>query len=122
MESSKMLIALQAELKAKKNVPVIITGDFNATPNDEIIKALKEAFFDSFSTSIQKPYGNSGTWNGFEFDKKPDNQIDYIFYDKKSKIYVRKFATIDDFYDFKYPSDHLPILATFGFETINKNN
>ena len=50
----------------------------------------------------------------FDFEKIPEKQIDFIFYDKKSKIKVKKFITIDDFYQFKYPSDHLPIMATFN--------
>lgn len=115
MESAKLLSDLELILKSKKNVPIIITGDFNATPDDEIIKYLKSNYFDAFSTSCQKPYGNSGTWNGFDFNKIPENRIDYIFYDKTSKIKVQKFITIDDFYNFKYPSDHLPIMANFSY-------
>ena len=34
-------------------------------------------------------------------------------YKKNEKVSCKSFNTIDDFYDFKYPSDHLPILAKF---------
>ncbi|MCO6175798.1 endonuclease/exonuclease/phosphatase family protein [Flavobacterium sp. NRK F10] len=113
-KSAKILVQLAKELKTKKDIPFILTGDFNAEPNDTVIATLKEDLKEASSVSKTKPYGNSiHTWNAFQFYKIPDKQIDYIFFDKKTSIYVRKFNTINDFYDFKYPSDHLPILATF---------
>lgn len=113
-ESAKMLVDLAKDLKAQKDIPFILTGDFNAEPDDKVIMILKESLKEASSASKTKPYGNSThTWNAFEFSKEPDKQIDYIFFDKKTSIYVRKFNTINDFYHFKYPSDHLPVLATF---------
>lgn len=113
LESAKMLVNLTDDLKKIKNVPVIITGDFNAKPEENSIQFLKQNLNEASSKSIEKPYGEKDTWNGFDFAKKPENQIDYIFYDKNSNLKVKKYITIDDHYDFKYPSDHLPIMATF---------
>ena len=113
IESAKMIIQLKDNLKKIKEIPFILTGDFNATPDEESIEILKSNLNEGYSTSECKPYGGNSTWNAFDFKKIPDRQIDFIFYDKKSKIKVKKFITIDDFYQFKYPSDHLPIMATF---------
>ena len=57
-------------------------------------------------------YGPADTWNGFKFNQKLDGCIDYIFVADNEKVAVSKFATLTDSYDMKYPSDHLPILAT----------
>ena len=115
LESAKMITKLIDELKAIKDVPVIISGDFNATQEENSIQLLEEQLDEASSSSLTKPYGDKGTWNAFDFKLKPQKQIDYIFFNKNTKLKVRKFITIDDFYDFKYPSDHLPIMATFTY-------
>jgi endonuclease/exonuclease/phosphatase family metal-dependent hydrolase len=115
LESAKMIVKLIETLKKEQNVPFILSGDFNATQEEESIKLLQNKLNEASSSSATKPYGELGTWNAFDFKEKPLRQIDYIFFDKDSKINVRKFRTINDFYDFKYPSDHLPILATFTY-------
>lgn len=115
LESAKMIANLIEELKKSKNLPFILSGDFNATSDENSIQLLKEKLNEASSSSLTKPYGELETWNAFDFKTKPTKQIDYIFFDKKSEIKVTKFRTITDFYDFKYPSDHLPILATFSY-------
>ncbi|HNF43849.1 MAG TPA: hypothetical protein PLT49_09275, partial [Ferruginibacter sp.] len=59
-------------------------------------------------------YGDADTWNGFKFNEKPNGCIDYIFVGEDKRVRVSKFATLTDSYDLKYPSDHLPILATIN--------
>jgi len=113
LESAKKLLDLSNQLAKKTKAITIITGDFNADETEESIKILNQNFNNAYLKSIKKPYGVYGTWNGFEFNKIPTQQIDYIFYDKKTILKVKKIKIITDFYDFKYPSDHLPILATF---------
>ena len=62
------------------------------------------------TNSKTAPYGGLATWNAFNFKEKPAEQIDFIFTSKNNTV-INKFRTITDFYDFKYPSDHLPIIA-----------
>lgn len=112
-ESAKMLVEFSKELKAKKDIPFILTGDFNAEPNDKVISILKDALVDSYTSSNKKPYGPKGTWNGFKFNDKIEIRLDYIFYTNAKSLEVDSISIIDDFYDFKYPSDHLPILVHF---------
>lgn len=112
-QSAQLLNDLGIDLTTKKQIPLILTGDFNAESTDVVINELKKVYFDSYETSIAKPYGPKGTWNAFDFAKPIEKRIDYIFYIPIKEFQVQKIAIIDDFYDFKYPSDHLPVLTIF---------
>lgn len=116
IESAKLITKKINELQQKKNVPVIITGDFNSKPTDEPAQYMAAAFTNCRTASKQPAYGPADTWNGFQFDKKPEGCIDYIFISSNKKLTVKKFATITDSFDKKYPSDHFPILATLELQ------
>lgn len=92
-----------------KDLPVIFMGDFNATPESELIIDLKRKMNDAKDLSIAKPFGPSGTFNGFEFTKPVTQRIDYIFISGPGKIIVNKYAVLSDSDNLKYPSDHLPV-------------
>ena len=95
--------------------PVFIMGDFNLVPSSDPIKALSEVFEDSKSISIANPFGPEGTFSGFDFSKPLVDRIDYIFV-SKGGITVKKYAVLSDSKDFKYPSDHLPVLIEVDIE------
>lgn len=109
--ASAKLILKQIKKKNKQDYPVFLTGDFNLVPEEEPIAVVKEVFADSKEASLTKPYGPTGTFNGFEFDKPLERRIDYIFVSGQN-IVVDKYRVIDDFRDFRYPSDHMPVMAT----------
>ncbi|NHN24163.1 endonuclease/exonuclease/phosphatase family protein [Flavobacterium jejuense] len=111
--SANLLVDLSTQLQKQKAIPFILTGDFNAPKEEKTIAILKEKLLDSYETATKKPYGPKGTWNAFHFQEEIANRIDYVFYSQKTKLKVNKIAIIDDFYDFKYPSDHLPVLVNF---------
>ncbi len=108
---SAMLIVEKIQNLNIKNYPVILTGDFNSTPNEPPAVYLSSKMNNARNTS-KLVYGNADTWNAFNFNQKPEGCIDYIFTNQLNKITVTKFATLTDSYDLKYPSDHLPIIAT----------
>lgn len=110
MESAKLILNKIKELNTKDYL-VIFMGDLNGRPEDEPIKYIDSVMQNCRAISKQA-YGPPDTWNGFKFHEKLDGCIDYIFISNNKKISVSKFATITDSYDMKYPSDHLPILAT----------
>jgi endonuclease/exonuclease/phosphatase family metal-dependent hydrolase len=110
LESAKLIIEKIKELNAK-NYPVVLSGDFNSKPNDSPIEYITNNMQNSRSIS-KLVYGPADTWNGFKFNQKLDGCIDYIFISNGEKVSVSKFATLTDSYDMKYPSDHLPVLAT----------
>ena len=61
-----------------ENLPVIITGDFNLTPDQAPILKMQFHFID-----VQKDLPESdpkyGTSNGFDTEKIRKKRIDYIF-------------------------------------------
>ena len=92
-----------------KHYPVIFVGDFNTEPNENRIIELKKVMDDSREISESKPFGPSGTFNGFNHNEPVTKLIDYIFISKKSVFKVKKYAVLSDSKDLKYPSDHLPV-------------
>ena len=64
---------------------------------------------DSRLATEQKPFGPSGSFNGFKFNEPVTRLIDYIFVDNSKRIRVKKYAVLSDSKDLRYPSDHLPI-------------
>ena len=92
-----------------KNYPVIFMGDFNSIPSTERIIELKKEMNDSREISESKPFGPSGTFNGFKHNEPVTDLIDYIFISKNEKLKVKKYAVLSDSKDLRYPSDHLPV-------------
>ncbi|PIF06100.1 MAG: endonuclease [Draconibacterium sp.] len=98
------------EMTAGKDLPVILTGDFNLKPEQKPIKKLKQHLYDSRDVTAQPPYGPLGTFNNFEIDNELKKRIDYIFI--SAGVKVLKYAVLTDFCDHRFPSDHLPVFAT----------
>ena len=113
LESAKLIIKKVNENLLRVDAPVIITGDFNSRPDDEPAQRMADAFQNCRTISEEPAYGPPDTWNAFHFDQRPEGCIDYIFKSHHPKLSVKKFITITDSYDRKYPSDHFPVMATF---------
>lgn len=99
-----------------KNYPVLFMGDFNSLPTDDRIKTLKKEMNDTRDISETKPFGPSGTFNGFKHSEPVTLLIDYIFMSKNSKFKIKKFAVLSDSKDLKYPSDHLPVYVEISYK------
>lgn len=99
-----------------KEYPVIFMGDFNSEPSEERIVNLKKEMLDCRDISIQKPFGPTGTFNGFKHNEAVTVLIDYIFISKNSHFIVNKYAVLSDSKDLKYPSDHLPVYVELNFK------
>ncbi len=97
------------EMTYNKNLPVILTGDFNLTPDSEPISLLKKYMTDSRDVTEEPPYGPVGTYNNFVIDAPLENRIDYIF--THGGIDVLQYAVLTDFSNHRTPSDHLPVFA-----------
>jgi len=98
-----------------QNLPVILTGDFNLTPDEEPISLLKQFMNDSREVSEEPPYGPVGTFNGFDINADlSSNRIDYVF--THGNIKVLKYATLTDFNDHRFPSDHLPVFTAIELQ------
>lgn len=94
------------------NLPVILMGDLNLTPDTEAIQFLKKYLTDAMKVSQKPFYGPEGTFNGFKQDRIMKNRIDYIFV---KDVNVLSYTHIDDrMPNNKHVSDHLPVLMTIG--------
>ena len=117
-EQSALLILKKIREINVDKYPLVFMGDLNAEPESNPIKLLKTDLFDSKEISIEKPFGSTGTFNAFQFDKPVTKRIDYIFISKNNTIKVKKYAVLSDCKNLKYPSDHLPVYVEL---LINRN-
>ncbi|MBK9730039.1 MAG: endonuclease/exonuclease/phosphatase family protein [Chitinophagaceae bacterium] len=115
LESAKMIVEKIAELRKAKDCEVVFMGDLNSKPDESPVQYLFQHLLEARTHCLTKPYGEKDTWNNFHFQEKPNGQIDYIFIADTGDLQIKKYITIDDFYDFKYPSDHLPVMATLWY-------
>lgn len=111
-ESAKLLLGKVNELAAK--TPVIVTGDFNAHPDDEPIMVIADKsnslhLTDSKDISAMAHYGPTGTFNAFRQKEINDQPIDYIF--TKNAVKVLQHATLSQSWQGRFSSDHFPVMA-----------
>ncbi|MGL4956518.1 MAG: endonuclease/exonuclease/phosphatase family protein [Bacteroidales bacterium] len=108
------LILKQIEEKSKGLV-CILTGDFNATPNEEPIQYLlnspaPQKLLDTRSLA-KLHYGTE--WTFHDYGRIPVEQrpcIDYIFI--RGDVTVQRYAVLTETLNHIYPSDHCPVLST----------
>ena len=111
--SSKLIIKKIKELNTE-GLPVLLTGDFNSTPETNAIQTIGAELKDSFTSTYKKHYGPIGTFSGFDPEKILDNRIDYVF---TKNIDVISHIHIDDKRpDGYFVSDHLPVLVELEFK------
>lgn len=110
-KQSALLIRKRIEkMTAENNLPVVLIGDFNLTPDKEPVRMLGEYLSDSREITEEPPYGPLGTFNGFDFNADlTSRRIDYVFV--KGKIRVLEYAALSDSKNQHYPSDHLPVFV-----------
>lgn len=112
------LLRKQAE-KLAADLPVVLTGDFNAAAGEEPIRILTDpsdprAFTDSRSIAAVQ-YGPEGSWHDFgKIPLERMNLIDYIFI--KGNFRVVRHGVLSESKGALYPSDHYPVLATLLLE------
>lgn len=113
-ESSKLVVS-QIEKFNTENLPVILMGDFNVTPDNPAYTTIvsKNEWKDSRLISQIPSYGPAGTFSGFDWDRMPDGIIDHIFV--KGKLSVIRHGILTDNYGKKYPSDHFPVMVEIEF-------
>lgn len=115
-ESAKLLLQKVKEIAG--DMPVIVTGDFNAGAEDEPVKIIVDKnnpdhLIETREISRAKHYGPEGTFNGFQSKEINDKAIDHIFI--KKNLQVLKHATISESWNGRFSSDHFPVLAVISF-------
>jgi endonuclease/exonuclease/phosphatase family metal-dependent hydrolase len=98
---------------AMEAVPVIVMGDFNASPSSEAMGVFSTFLTDAYHGSTTPPEGPVSTYNAFEVIdggyQDPEGRIDYVFVSEE--FAVNSYAAIDEIRDGRYVSDHFPILV-----------
>jgi len=99
-EKGSKLLTSKIKPEFEQGVPVILTGDFNAAPNNKAIQQIGAA-------GLEKIQTDGNTFHGFDGGEE-GNTIDYIFTTGSSgtgKVVRRQVGG-------KYPSDHYPVVGT----------
>ena len=109
------LMVLQAVDSLAGETPAVLIGDFNATPDSEPYQIITDKsnpkhLIDAL-TICKNNKGPECTYTGFKIGAIPGARIDYIFV--KSKMKVVSYTVNPENNGEYYPSDHLPVSATF---------
>jgi endonuclease/exonuclease/phosphatase family metal-dependent hydrolase len=107
-ESALLILKKIGEITGRKD-PVILTGDFNLTPEEKPLVLIRQKLKDARQISETSPQGPIGTFNDFDISNKLENRIDYIFVNKM--VSVKRYGVLTDSRNNRYPSDHLPVLV-----------
>ena len=97
------------------NLPVIVTGDFNAVPTDDPIKVLTDEKDPRHLTHTRTlaPLRYGPEWTFHDYGRIPVDErvwIDYIFV--KGYINVLRHGVLTESLDNLYPSDHCPVISS----------
>lgn len=109
IESSKMITEFVSDFE--EGIPIIVTGDFNVPESTEAYSVVADSpkLHDARYASETGHEGPTATFNNWEELRPPESRIDYIFI--SNDITVLNHRILDDRYDGRFPSDHLPVLT-----------
>lgn len=109
---SAKLINQKVKMLNMNNSPVVITGDFNLTPDTAPIKIFQNAYIDVMQKTPANA-NNYGTFTGFDKLSNGEDRIDYIFQKglktlESTHIWLKTTSG-------GWASDHHPVQAIFSF-------
>ena len=97
------------------NLPVVVTGDFNASPESDVIKHVTDPSNPEHLTDARQAsaivYGPAWSFHDFgkiPYDKRP--LIDYVFV--RNGLKVLRYGVLAETENNAFLSDHAPILVT----------
>ena len=112
--TTKLILRKWCEIA--NNLPTILLGDFNLSPNSFAhdafcgkidTLAVKGNFIDTWQ-ALNKPETDAGTYNNFKGEKTRD-RIDWILVTPEVKVNNIEIIHYNE--NGRYPSDHFPVLA-----------
>lgn len=107
IRAAQLILERIAALPAE--TPLVLAGDFNATPDSEVHKLLTAGLADAWTAATSRS-GPEGTYHAFT--GKADRRIDWIL---TRGFEPRSVRTIADAEGGRYPSDHFPVVAELGW-------
>ena len=98
-------------------LPIVMTGDLNSTPSSVAYRTLTRdtipgaiaPLIDGFHSSRAGHYGPTSTWTNFRAIE-PGRRIDYVLV--SAPVTVLTHGALPDSWNGRFPSDHLPVLAS----------
>lgn len=101
------------------NLPVIVTGDFNSTPDSDVIAHITGESTPHHLTNTRtvSPIVYGPSWSYHEWGTLPLEKrtlIDYIFID--GPLSVKSYGVLAETNDGRWLSDHCPVLATMAWK------
>lgn len=115
-ENSARLISEKVK-ELDSDLPVILTGDFNAGPESIPHDILQQQgkFVDTFIAAEKRINEELGTFNGYDNPSGggADNRIDWIL--SRGEITTEYHKIINFRKNGQYPSDHYPVLSRVTF-------
>jgi len=114
---SKAVALLLEKIAQRKygNDPVVIIGDFNATPESEALEHITANQFSdgwNYHKLRYKKESNGATYHAF--NGKAKARIDYILFSSE-QLMLESFLIHSQKVDGVWPSDHFPISAVFSY-------
>ena len=111
-ESAKLILAKAKEFA--KDLPLILTGDFNIDENNEAYFTLsKSGVVQDVHDVAPIVYEPNSTFNSWGKGIKEKGRIDHIFITKPFQ--AKKYGVLTDTYMGKFPSDHFPVMAVLSW-------
>lgn len=112
-ESAKLILAKAKEFA--KDLPLILTGDFNIDETNEAYFTLaKSGVVQDVYDLAKIKYEPNSSFNAWGKNIQEKARIDHIFITKPFK--VRKYGILTDTYMGKFPSDHFPVIAELNWK------
>jgi endonuclease/exonuclease/phosphatase family metal-dependent hydrolase len=120
-ESGRLIASFVDEYATSKGasgeLPVIVTGDFNALPESAPTIAVQSGstlkLTDSRGLSQSAPAGPVGTWNGFQAIDAT-RRIDFVFVSRSVQVLTHETLNPRTSTD-RFASDHLPVRVEMNY-------
>ncbi|MBL7648689.1 MAG: endonuclease/exonuclease/phosphatase family protein [Candidatus Hydrogenedentes bacterium] len=87
----------------KRDLPRLLAGDFNATPDSETVTILKESWTPTDGLDAPPTFPSN----------KPEIKIDYVFFSPRERWVAKETRVIEN----TLASDHFALLCTLEFST-----
>lgn len=115
---ARLVISTLDSIRSGRDIPVVVTGDFNSGPDDPVIAYITSPDTPGFLTDSRLAAATVAgpEWTFQDFDRQPMDKrerIDFVFY--KGAISPTTYTAIDRRdAEGLYLSDHCPVFVTFA--------
>ncbi len=108
LKSAELILKKISEANTA-GLPVVLMGDFNATPESAPIQKLGVDLRDARLIAMKRMAGPEGSFNAFDSSHLAQALIDHVFV--SPHITVKEYSVLVESRESRYPSDHFPVLV-----------